>query len=109
MYISGVTMIWSKTLDPNSPDYKWEDGGSIAGYEGPDDFINPIDPGAFLDPTTGRLWLTYGSYYGFTRVVELDPTSGKRLHPDQTPDEHRHQPRSNNDDSSRRLVLSPGH
>ena len=31
MYISGVTMIWSKTLDPNSPDYKWEDGGSIAG------------------------------------------------------------------------------
>ena len=31
MYISGVTMIWSKTLDPDSPDYKWEDGGTIAG------------------------------------------------------------------------------
>ena len=55
MYISGVTMISSKTLDPDSPDYKWEDGGSIAGYESPDDFINPIDPGAFLDPNDGRL------------------------------------------------------
>jgi arabinan endo-1,5-alpha-L-arabinosidase len=85
MYISGVTMIWSKTLDPESPDYKWEDGGKIAGYESEDDFVNPIDPGAFLDPTTGRLWLTYGSYVGFTRVVELDPKTGKRLHPDQPP------------------------
>jgi arabinan endo-1,5-alpha-L-arabinosidase len=85
MYISGVTMISSKTLDPESPDYKWEDGGKIAGYESQDDFVNPIDPGAFLDPTTGRLWLTYGSYVGFTRLVELDPKTGKRLHPDQPP------------------------
>jgi arabinan endo-1,5-alpha-L-arabinosidase len=85
MYISGVTMIWSKTLDPESPDYKWEEGGSIAGYESKDDFVNPIDPGAFLDPKTGRLWMTYGSYVGFTRVVELDPKTGKRLHPEQSP------------------------
>ena len=85
MYISGVTMISSKSLDTNSPDYKWEDGGSIAGYESPDDFINPIDPGAFLDPTSGRLWLTYGSYVGYIRLVELDPKTGKRLHPDERP------------------------
>ena len=85
MYISGVTMISSKTLDPDSPDYKWEDGGTIAGYESPDDFINPIDPAAFLDPTSGRFWLTYGSYVGYIRVVELDPKTGKRLHPDERP------------------------
>ena len=85
MYISGVTMISSKTLDPDSPDYKWEDGGSIAGRESPDDFINPIDPGAFLDPTDGRLWLTYGSYVGYIRLVELDPKTGKRLHPGEPP------------------------
>ena len=83
MYISGVTMISSKSLDPNSPDYKWDEGGSIAGYESPDDFINPIDPGAFLDPTDGRLWLTYGSYVGYIRQVELDPKTGKRLRPDE--------------------------
>jgi len=85
MYISGVTMISSKSLDPNSPDYKWEDGGTIVGKESPDDFMNPIDPGAFLDPNTGRLWLTYGSYFGYIRVAELDPTTGKRLHPDKQP------------------------
>ncbi len=85
MYISGVTMISSRTLDPDSPDYKWEDGGRIVGSEGPDDFINPIDPGAFLDPTSGRLWLTYGSYYGFLRLVELDPHTGKRLNPNDSP------------------------
>src|SRR5665213_9091 len=85
MYISGITMISSKTLDPDSPDYKWEDGGSIAGYESPDDFINPIDPGAFLDPNDGRLWLTYGSYVGYIRLVELDPKTGKRLHPGEPP------------------------
>ncbi len=85
MYISGVTMISSKSLDPESPDYKWEDGGSIAGYESSDDFVNPIDPGAFLDPTDGRLWLTYGSYVGYTRLVELDPKTGKRLHPGEPP------------------------
>ena len=78
-YISGVTMISSKSLDPNSPDFGWEDGGSIAGSEGPGDFINPIDPAAFLDPTTGKLWLTYGSYVGFLRLVELDPKTGKRV------------------------------
>jgi len=85
MYISGVTMISSKTLDPDSHDYKWEDGGSIAGRESPDDFINPIDPGAFLDPTDGRFWLTYGSYVGYIRLVELDPKTGKRLHPNEPP------------------------
>jgi arabinan endo-1,5-alpha-L-arabinosidase len=84
MYISGVTMISSKSLNPESPDYKWEDGGTIARSEGVGD-VNPIDPAAFLDPTDGRLWLTYGSYVGYTRLVELDPKTGKRLHPDEDP------------------------
>ncbi|OHB64506.1 MAG: glycoside hydrolase [Planctomycetes bacterium RBG_13_60_9] len=78
-YISHGAMIWSKSLDPNSPDYGWQDGGNVFGSEGPDDFINPIDPGAFLDPTDGKLWVTYGSYVGYTRVVELDPKTGKRV------------------------------
>ena len=79
MYISGVTMISSKSLDPESPDYKWEEGGKIAGYESDGDFINPIDPGAFLAPNDGKLWLTYGSYVGYIRLVQLDPKTGKRV------------------------------
>jgi arabinan endo-1,5-alpha-L-arabinosidase len=85
MYISGVTMIWNKTLDPNSPDYKWEDGGRIVSTEEPNDFINPIDPGALLDPTTGKLWLAYGSYFGYIRLVQLDPKTGERVDPNDRP------------------------
>ncbi len=75
---AAVNMIWSKTLDPNSPDYKWEEGGVVASSDGVED-SNAIDPGVFLDPTDGRLWLTYGSYFGYIRLVELDPKTGKRV------------------------------
>jgi arabinan endo-1,5-alpha-L-arabinosidase len=85
MYISGVIMIWSKSLDPNSPDYGWQDGGKIIGKEGPDDFMNPIDPGTFLDPTDGKLWMTYGSYFGYIRLVELDPKTGQCVDPNDKP------------------------
>jgi len=78
-YISHGTMIWSKSLDPDSPDYGWQDGGTIFGMEGEDDFMNPIDPGLFLDPTTGKLWVIYGSYFGYLRIVELDPATGQRV------------------------------
>jgi arabinan endo-1,5-alpha-L-arabinosidase len=81
---AAVNMIWSKSLDPDSPDYKWEEGGVVASSDGVED-SNAIDPGVFLDPNDGRLWLVYGSYFGYIRLVELDPRSGKRLHPDDTP------------------------
>lgn len=78
------TMIWSKSLDPASPDYRWEEGGVVAASDGIED-CNAIDPGAFLDPNDGRLWLTYGSYFGYIRQVELDPKTGKRLDPNVKP------------------------
>ena len=92
MYVatgSGVTkaevnVLSSKSLDPSSPDYKWEEGGVVASSDGIED-SNAIDPGAFLDPATGRLWLVYGSYFGYIRQVELDPKTGKRLHPGDKP------------------------
>ena len=79
-----INMIWSKSLDPESPDYKWEEGGIVASSDGVED-CNAIDPGAFLDPTDGRLWLTYGSYFGYIRLIELDPKTGKRLNPNVPP------------------------
>ena len=79
-----VNMIWSKTLDPDSPDYKWEEGGVVASSDGVED-SNAIDPGVFLDPTDGKLWLTYGSYFGYIRLVQLDPKTGKRLNPNDQP------------------------
>ena len=79
-----INMIWSKTLDPNSPDYKWEEGGVVASSDGVED-SNAIDPGLFLNPADGRLWLTYGSYFGYIRLVELDPKTGKRRNPNDQP------------------------
>jgi arabinan endo-1,5-alpha-L-arabinosidase len=79
-----INMIWSQSLDPSSPDYKWGEGGVVASSDGVED-CNAIDPGAFLDPADGRLWLTYGSYFGYIRVVELDPKTGKRVNPNDKP------------------------
>jgi arabinan endo-1,5-alpha-L-arabinosidase len=75
---SQVVMISSKSLDPESPDYGWEDGGIVNSTDGVE-FCNGIDPGLFLDPTDGKLWMTFGSYFGYIRVVELDPKTGKRV------------------------------
>lgn len=79
-----INMIRSKTLDPSSPEYKWEEGGVIASSDGIED-CNAIDPGLLLDPSDGRLWLSYGSYFGYIRLVELDPRTGKRLNVDVAP------------------------
>jgi arabinan endo-1,5-alpha-L-arabinosidase len=81
---AAVNMIWTKSLDPESPDYKWEEGGVVASSDGIED-CNAIDPGVFLDPNDGRLWLTYGSYFGYIRQVELDPKTGKRKDPKDKP------------------------
>ncbi|MBS1794624.1 MAG: family 43 glycosylhydrolase [Acidobacteria bacterium] len=81
---AAINLLTNKTLDPNSPDYKWEEGGVVASSDGVED-CNAIDPGVFLDPVTKRLWLTYGSYFGYIRLVELDPKTGKRLDPNEKP------------------------
>ncbi len=75
---SQIIMISSKSLDPESPDYEWEDGGIVNSTDGVE-FCNGIDPGLFLDPTSGKLWMTFGSYFGYIRIVELDSKTGQRV------------------------------
>ena len=45
----------------------------------------PSTRACFSIPPTGSLWLTYGSYFGYIRLVELDPKTGKRLYPERKP------------------------
>ena len=73
-----ILTMWNKTLDPNSPDFKYTEPVVVATSDGYED-CDAIDPGLMLDPTTGRLWLTYGTYFGFIRIVELDPKTGDRV------------------------------
>jgi arabinan endo-1,5-alpha-L-arabinosidase len=77
-HASNVHVMWSKTLDPNSPDFGFKDETIVASSDGVED-CDAIDPAFLLDPTTGRLWLTYGTYFGYIRLVELDPRTGKRV------------------------------
>ena len=78
---SAIGLLIGTTLDPESPNYKWQDGGPVVWSDGVED-SNAIDPGVFRDPTNGSLWLTYGSYFGYIRLVELNPKTGQRLHPE---------------------------
>lgn len=73
-----VLTMWNKTLDPNSPDFAYTEPVVVANSEDGDD-CDAIDAGLLLDPTTGRLWCSYGTYFGFIRIVELDPATGKRV------------------------------
>lgn len=81
---AAVGLLVGKTLDSASPDYGWRDGGPVVWSDGVED-SNAIDPGVFLDKTTGHLWLSYGSYFGYIRLVELDPATGLRLHTEDKP------------------------
>ena len=73
-----ILTMWNKTLDPKSPDFKWSTAIEVCASDGMED-QDAIDPGILLDPTTGRLWASYGTYFGSIRLIELDPTTGKRV------------------------------
>ena len=73
-----INTMWNKTLDPNSPDFKYTESIVVAESKNMED-NDAIDPGLLLDPTDGRLWLSYGTYFGFIRLIELDPKTGDRV------------------------------
>lgn len=73
-----ILTMWNKTLDPSSPDFAFTEPIEVASSQVDED-CDAIDAGLFMDPATGRLWVTYGTYFGFIRVVELDPLTGARV------------------------------
>ena len=79
-----VLTMWNKTLDPNSPDFAYTEAIEVAASINDED-CDAIDAGLFMDPTTGRLYCTYGTYFGFIRMVELDPKTGAKVGDAQDP------------------------
>ena len=73
-----ILTMWNKTLDPKSPDFKWSQAVEVCASDGMED-QDAIDPSLLLDPTTGRLWASYGTYFGTIRLIELDPKTGFRM------------------------------
>lgn len=75
-HASDVKVMWTHSLDPKSPRFGYHDVGVVASSDGkePNDAIDP----AFL-LADGHLWLSYGTYFGYIRMVELDPATGQRV------------------------------
>lgn len=78
---SAIGLATSPTLDPDDPEFGWTDQGEVVRSRDGGDF-NTIDPAIFLDDDD-RLWLAFGSQWSGLKLVELDPATGKRLHPDE--------------------------
>jgi arabinan endo-1,5-alpha-L-arabinosidase len=75
---SAIGVATSPTLDPTSAGYGWTDQGAVI-QSGNATNYNAIDPSIFHDSTTGRMWMSFGSYWNGIFVTELDPSTGKRL------------------------------
>ena len=73
-----ILTMWNKTLDPSSPDFRYTEPVEVASSDGLED-NDAIDPGVLLDPTDGRMWVSYGTYFGNIRLIELDPKTGCRI------------------------------
>jgi arabinan endo-1,5-alpha-L-arabinosidase len=74
---SFIGLATNKTLDPNSPDYKWTDEGQVIASDPNKDF-NAIDAG-IITAKDGRVWMTWGSYWTGIKLTELNPKTGKTI------------------------------
>ena len=72
-----ILTMWNNDLDPNSKNFGYTEAVEVAHSEFDED-CDAIDIGLFLDPTTGRMFATFGTYFGFIRQCELDPKTGYR-------------------------------
>jgi arabinan endo-1,5-alpha-L-arabinosidase len=73
---SAIGLATTRTLNRDSPDYKWVDRGMVVrSYEGKDDW-NAIDPNLVIEDPT-HLWLAWGSFWSGIKMRRVDPSTGK--------------------------------
>lgn len=69
-----IGLATNTTLDPSDPNYHWVDRGMVLESHAGDS-INVLDPNILTD-SDGRVWLSYGSYWGGIAQREIDPATG---------------------------------
>jgi arabinan endo-1,5-alpha-L-arabinosidase len=77
---SAIGLATNATLDPADPNFAWKDEGIVIQSTANDDF-NAIDPAVVRDHE-GGLWMSFGSFWKGIMLIQLDPTTGKRIAPD---------------------------
>lgn len=65
----GVTV--NKTLNPKSPDYRWEDKGIVIESVPNRDAWNAIDPAIIVDEQ-GTAWMSFGSFWSGLKIFKLN-------------------------------------
>lgn len=73
---SAIGLATGATLDPDDPDYGWEDQGVVVRSTPGETHYNAIDPGVVED-ADGNPWLFFGSFWGGIQMVPLEWPSGK--------------------------------
>lgn len=68
---SAIGVATSKTLDPESPDFGWEDQGMVVRSVPGRDLWNAIDPGIAIDEE-GTPWMSFGSFWTGIKLVKLN-------------------------------------
>jgi len=72
---SAIGLATNATLDPQSPQFSWQDRGLVVMSQRGDDF-NAIDANHIQD-RDGKHWLCFGSFWSGIKLIALDPTTGK--------------------------------
>ena len=78
--ISAIGVATNKTLNPESPDFKWEDQGMIVESIPGRDEWNAIDANMIVDEN-GTGWLCFGSFWRGIKMFKLDETMTKMAEP----------------------------
>ena len=68
---SSIGVAVNKTLNPASPDYKWEDMGKLIQSVPGRDMWNAIDPNLIVDENNVP-WLSFGSFWNGMKLVKLN-------------------------------------
>jgi arabinan endo-1,5-alpha-L-arabinosidase len=68
---SGIGVTVNKTLNPRSPDYRWEDQGMVLQSVPNRDDWNAIDPN-LVEDGKGGAWMAFGSFWSGLKMVKLD-------------------------------------
>ena len=68
---SGIGVTVNKTLNPRSPDYRWEDQGMVLQSVPGRDNWNAIDPN-IVEDGNGGAWMAFGSFWSGVKLVKLN-------------------------------------